>query len=412
MRTRTRVAIAILALSSAACGADSDPESSTSTTRPRVVSTDASTASTPTTPTNRSAPSTTTGGPPTTSTPPDLDAAEIRLELVHPFVEPTAVIDRPGHESLWVTERAGWLTVVANGRVTRALDLTGEVSTNGERGLLGAEFSSDGTFLYLSFTDHDGHNRVVEYAMRPTLPDPRSRRDLLDVPHDFNAHHGGGLALGPDGMLYIGWGDGEEPGSDHENAASPESHFGKMLRIDPRRGDPYAIPPDNPYRGGSVPEVFAIGLRNPWRFSFDRATGDFWVGDVGEYSMEEISIVENGSLGGADFGWPTVEGIDGDAPSGSVVPLLTYDHGDRCAVIGGYVYRGNEIPSLRGSYVYGDLCDNRIRAVRVADRAVIQSRDFGASTAQGLVGFGEDASGELYVLSLPDGVFRIRPAAR
>ena len=393
----SRLALGLAVASFSACGSDPNPQPSSSATTVIPVTSPGA--------------ETTEDGPTTSAVPPDLGAVELRLELVHPFVEPTAVIDRPGRPGLWVTERAGWLTVVADGKVTRALDLTGEVSTNGERGLLGAEFSADGANLYLSFTDEDGHNRVVEYAMRPTLPDPESRRDLLDVPHDFNAHHGGGLALGPDGMLYIGWGDAEEPGGDHENAASLDSYFGKILRIDPRRGEPYAIPDDNPYLDRAVPEVYAIGLRNPWRFSFDRDTGDFWVGDVGEYSMEEVSVVPSASLARADFGWPAAEGTDGDAPSGSVVPVIAYGHGDRCAVIGGYVYRGDDISTLRGSYLYGDLCDNRIRAVRVEDGTIVQERDFGPLLDQGLVGFGEDATGELYVLSLPDGVFRITSAA-
>jgi glucose/arabinose dehydrogenase len=403
MSTRSRTAI-VLALSLAACSSDSDQ------TRPSPSSTVASLAdpSQSQTTIDRSA---ATSSPPTSYVPADLDAVELRLELVHPFVEPTAVIDRPGHASLWVTERSGWLTVVDRGKVTRALDLTAEVSTNGERGLLGAEFSNDGAFLYLSYTDLEGDNRVVEYAMRSTLPDPQSRRGVIEVPHAFNAHHGGGLALGPDGMLYIGWGDGEEPGGNHENAASLVSPFGKILRIDPRNGDPYSVPADNPFIDGPTPEVFATGLRNPWRFSFDRDTGDFWVGDVGEYSMEEISFVPSGSLGGTDFGWPSVEGTDGESPSGSIVPIIAYGHDDRCAVIGGYVYRGVASAELRGSYLYGDLCDNRIRAVRVEGGVVVQERDFGPLLDRGLVGFGEDATGELYVLSLPDGVFRIIPVS-
>ncbi len=401
----SRVVVVVVVFSSAACSSNTSPtaSSSVSTTTKRSVGSVSATTLRPTT----SEP-----GPTTSVAAADLGAVELRLELVHPFVEPTAVIDRPGHDSLWVAERAGWLTVVADGKVTRALDLTGEVSTNGERGLLGAEFSADGSYLYLSFTDRDGDNRVVEYAMKATLPDPARRRDLLEVPHEFNAHHGGGLALGPDGMLYIGWGDGEQPGGDHENAASLASPFGKILRIDPLRGDPYSIPGDNPFIevDGAAPEVIAIGLRNPWRFSFDRETGDFWVGDVGEYSMEEIDFVANGSLAGANFGWPAVEGIDGDAPVGSVAPLIAYEHDDRCAVIGGYVYRGAALPELRGSYIYGDLCDCRLRAVRVEAGNIVQDRDFGPVLDQGLVGFGEGADGELYVLSLPDGVFKIVPS--
>ena len=186
------------------------------------------------------------------------------------------------------------------------------------------------------------------------------------------------------------------------------------MRIDPRpsNGRPYSIPAGNPFvgRAGARPEVFALGLRNPWRFTFDRRNGDLWIGDVGQYRVEEISHVRAGHAAGANFGWPFLEGStprQGTAPAGLTAPLLTYDHGDRCAVIGGYVYRGSAIPELRGSYLYGDLCDNHVRALRLEGDRIVEQKDFGALVPEGLAGFGEDAEGELYLLSLPQGLFKL-----
>ena len=346
---------------------------------------------------------------------PHLAAASLNARHVQRFVEPTAAVARPGDDRLWVTERAGYMSVVDGSTATRVLDLSGEVSVNGERGLLGIAFSPDGTRIYVSFTDAEGDNRVVEYEMEETGPNIDTRRDVIEEPHPFNAHHGGSLATGPDGMLYIGWGDGENPRSDKRNAQSLESLLGKILRIDPRpTGDqPYSIPAGNPFVGrpDARPEVFAFGLRNPWRFSFDRENGDVWIGDVGQYTDEEVSHVPADQLAGANFGWPFLEGTaerQGTAPEGLVAPLLTYDHGDRCAVMGGYVYRGKAIPELRGSYVYGDLCDNHVRALRLEEGRIVEERDFGALVPK-VAGFGEDADGELYVLSLPDGLFKLEP---
>jgi glucose/arabinose dehydrogenase len=356
--------------------------------------------------------------PSTSAVPPSLASVALSVRrLEHPIVEPTAMVDRPGHKQLWVTERIGYVSIVDRGKMTRLIDMSSEVSTNGERGLLGIEFSLDGRWLYLSFTDEDGDNRIIEYEMGDELPELETRRDVIEAAHPFTAHHGGGLATGPDGLLYIGWGDGEAPEGDKEHAQSLSSLLGKMLRIDPRGDDeqPYAIPDGNPFeeRDGARPEVFAFGLRNPWRFSFDRETGDAWIGDVGEYQVEEVSYVPASDLAGANFGWPFLEGNDerdGDAPDTVVAPLVAYGHGDRCAVIGGYVYRGTEIPELRGSYIYGDLCDSHVRALRLEAGTIVEERDFGALIPEGLVGFGEDATGELYVLSLPDGLFRLEGA--
>lgn len=356
--------------------------------------------------------------PPSTSTvPPKLAAVTLRARLIYPFVEPTAAVDRPGDKRLWVTERAGYLSVVDGRNASRVLDLSAEVSTNGERGLLGIDFSRDGRWLYLSFTDRAGNNRVVEYEMGKAGPKVGTRRGVIDVPHPFTAHHGGGLATGPDGMLYIGWGDGESPQRHKENAQLVDRLLGKILRIHPRPagGRPYSIPAGNPFvgRDGARPEVFALGLRNPWRFTFDRENGDVWIGDVGQYQVEEISHVRAGHLAGANFGWPFLEGNEsrqGTAPDGLIAPLLTYGHGDRCAVIGGYVYRGHAIPELRGSYLYGDLCDNHVRALRLEGDRIVEEKDLGPLVMDGLDGFGEDADGELYLLSLSGGLFELERA--
>jgi glucose/arabinose dehydrogenase len=359
------------------------------------------------------------GATTTPAIPANLAAVSMRVEKLstYAFVEPTAVVDRTGDDRMWIVERKGHVTTVKGGGADRMLDISSEISTNGERGLLGIDFSPDGHWLYLSFTDTDGNNRVVEYEMGDDgRPVEASRRDVISEPHPFTAHHGGGIVTGPDGMLYIGWGDGEAPTEHKDNAQSLGSPLGKVLRIQPKPEGGYEVPADNPFvaQADARPEIYALGLRNPWRFSFDRETGDAYIGDVGQYSDEEISFVPAAEFAGANFGWPFLEGTEpqqGVAPDGLVAPIVSWTHDDgRCAAVGGFVYRGSAIPALRGSYVYGDLCDSRVHAIRIEHGRIVDERDFGQFVTEGLVGFGEDGQGELYILSLPFGVFKLVPA--
>ena len=352
-----------------------------------------------------------------------LKAVRVRLQHLASFDHPTAVAEHG--DNLYVTERSGVLRVLAAGaRQSRPLlDLRREVSREGERGLLGAAFSPSGSHLYLSFVDRRGDNRLVEYAMRDGSPVRASRRDVLRVDQPGMTHVGGEVAFGPDGLLWMGIGEGgsaHTASGGHVHETGPrglDSLLGKILRIDPRPSGqrPYTVPDDNPYvhRRGARPEVWAYGMRNPWRFSFDRVDRELWIGDVGQYQVEEITRLRLDQDAGVDLGWPYFEGTrrerSGKPPGRVVPPLLEYGHDGRCAVIGGYVYRGTRIPNLAGAYLYSDFCDGRVRALSERNGKIVAGRDLGVRVNRA-VSFGEDSRGELFVLSSHGSLFRLIPA--
>jgi glucose/arabinose dehydrogenase len=251
---------------------------------------------------------------------------------------------------------------------------------------------------------------VVELAMNEGRVDLASRRQLLAVEQPFSNHNGGHLTFGPDGMLYVGLCDGGSAGDPRDNGQRLDTLLGKLLRLDPRpQGDqPYGIPPDNPFvrQRDTRPEIWAYGLRNPWRFSFDRQTGDLWIGDVGQDGWEEINFAPAGSRGGENYGWNRREGAHrfrGSPPPNAVDPAYEYlQDGDTCAVTGGFVYRGTRVPALSGVYVYGDFCDGRLLGLRKENGRIVDLGPLGP-TVRGLSAFGEDAQGELYAMSLLDG---------
>jgi glucose/arabinose dehydrogenase len=237
---------------------------------------------------------------------------------------------------------------------------------------------------------------------------PRGRRELLRVEDPYPNHNGGHLALGPDGYLYIGLGDGGSGGDPHGHGQDTDTLLGSILRIDPTAppaDGEYGIPADNPFAAsGGEPEIWLYGVRNPWRFSFDRATGDLWIGDVGQGEVEEIDRLPatNGRDAGrgANLGWNLMEGsepFEGENPAGGVLPIYEYTHDDGCSVTGGYVYRGRAIPALTGAYLFADYCEPDLRAVRVAGDEVVEERSWDLSL-EAIQSFGEDADGELYVL--------------
>jgi len=293
------------------------------------------------------------------------------------------------------------------------VDLSGEISHGGEQGLLGLAFHPAGRFLYVNFTDRDGNTNVVEYAWRNGRVVVASRRRVLFVQQPFSNHNGGNLAFGPDGYLYIGLGDGGSAGDPMGNAQNLGSLLGKMLRIDPRPrgGSPYGIPEDNPFvgRSGARPEIWAYGLRNPWRYSFDRVTGDLWIGDVGQSAFEEIDFQPSGR-GGLNYGWNAFEGAHrytGPDVKNSTMPIFEYSRTPgTCAVTGGYVYRGQDIPGLQGAYLYADFCIGRITGLAVDGRRIAGRRVLGP-TVTNLSSFGQDGDGELYALSLSGGVYHL-----
>ncbi len=302
---------------------------------------------------------------------------------------------------------------------TTMLDLTAETRSGGEQGLLGLAFSRDGSIAYVNHTIDDGSIEVLSFAVGDDgVFDPSTRRVVITIPHPGEANHNGGnLVLGPDGMLYISTGDGGGSGDPLRNAQNLTSLLGKILRIDPsgQTGDGYVIPADNPFYGmdSKRNEIWAYGLRNPWRFSFDRLTGDLWIGDVGQNTTEEVDLVRaaDGAGRGANFGWSAYEGndrfhSDQDAPN-RVDPLFTYSHNSESAsVTGGFVYRGSSIPEMYGAYVFGDAVRGTLWALRTngSNKPVVAE----VGRVESVSSFGEDNDGELYALSFGRGtVYRI-----
>jgi glucose/arabinose dehydrogenase len=393
---------AVLLLTVGACGGDDQRAADPSPTGPSP-----SPAFSPSPP----------GSDPSPGTP-DLSRVRLRLETVATFEAPLAMATRTGDEALFVAEKTGRVRAIRDGRVDggTVLDLSGQVSTGSEQGLLGLAFSPDGEFLYVNYTDVAGDTRVVEYEMGESRVRAGSAREVISVDQPYANHNGGNLAFGPDGYLYIGLGDGGSGGDPQDNGQSLSTRLGKMLRIEPRPrdGGQFGVPADNPFRGreGVEPLIWAYGLRNPWRYSFDRATGDLWIGDVGQSSMEEIDFQPADSGGGENYGWNRLEGTvpyEGAAPDNAVPPVHEYPTGQGCAVTGGYVYRGSAIPNLHGAYVFGDYCGGFIRGLVLENGEVTQREDLGLDVS-GLASFGEDQQGELYVLSLGGEVYRIEPA--
>jgi glucose/arabinose dehydrogenase len=368
------------------------------------------------------APTTSVSSTPPEPTPPgqpNLARVRIRLVEVATLDEPLAMTVRPGDDGLYVAEKSGAVRVIRDGSVDPrpVLDLTGQVALGSEQGLLGIAFSPDGEHLYVNLTDTNGDTRIFSFRMRGTRADPSTRREILAVEQPFANHNGGHLAFGPDGYLYIGLGDGGSAGDPHGNAQSLGTLLGKMLRIapSPTGSRPYEVPPDNPFvgRSGARPEIWAYGLRNPWRYSFDLATGDLWIADVGQSAWEEIDLQPAGSPGGENYGWDRMEGahpFEGDRPPDAVGPIHEYSQETGgCTVVGGYVYRGSAIPDLVGAYLFADFCLGAIEALRVDGGRVAAHRALGPVVPL-ISSFGQDADGELYAMSLEGPLYRLAPA--
>jgi glucose/arabinose dehydrogenase len=341
--------------------------------------------------------------------------AGVSLERIATVEEPLAFAFRRGDPALYVAEKTGRVVAIRDGHVSTrpVLDLSDSVSLGGEQGLLGLAFSPDGRYLYVNYTDVDGDTRIVGYAMQGDRAVLASRRQVLFVDQPYDNHNGGDLVFGPEGDLYIGLGDGGSGGDPQGNGQSLDTLLGKMLRIKPTPSgaEHYRVPGDNPFVGDQVarPEIWAYGLRNPWRYSFDPATGDLWIADVGQSAWEEIDRVPAGSPGGENFGWNLLEGTHryaGAAPPGAVPPVYQYSHASGCVVIGGDVYRGSAIPQLVGWYVFADFCTGDLQAIGVQPDGTVEHVDLGA-TLPNVSSFGADATGELYVTSLDGGVYRI-----
>jgi glucose/arabinose dehydrogenase len=349
--------------------------------------------------------------------PGSLSRANVKLTRIASLAEPVAIALRKGDDALYIVEKVGRIRPYRNGQAGSAvLDISSQVTNSGEQGLLGAAFHPDGSRLYVNFTDRLGDTVIREYEFSNGRATTASARNVLQLDDPYPNHNGGNLVFGPDGYLYIGMGDGGSGGDPQQRAQNLESLFGKMLRIDPRQSgtNAYGIPPDNPFVGRSGrDEIWSFGWRNPWRYSFDRSTGDLWVGDVGQNAWEEVDFEDAANAGGDNYGWDRLEGShrhEGDPPARHHGPIYEYrNDSNHCAVTGGYVYRGSKIPNLRGAYLFADFCEGRLRAFVEQDARATEHRYLGPQVGN-LASFGQDQSGELYVLSLEGGVYRIDPA--
>ena len=361
---------------------------------------------------------------PTSSTPPTPD--QITFTPIGQVSNPVDLAYRTGDNAFYIVSQDGFIVALRNGTIgeTRLLDISGDIASGGEQGLLGLTFSTDGSHAYVDYTNPKGDTEITEYAVSADgVFDPGSKRVLLKIDQPFANHNGGQVRIGPDGYLYIGMGDGGDSGDPKRNGLNRGRLLGKLLRIDPTpsHDQPYTIPADNPFVGvkNSKPEIWSVGLRNPWRFSFDRATNDLWIADVGQDAWEEIDVAwaEHGAGRGANFGWSAFEGThrynNDQSADGAVSPIYEYAHGPAgCSVSGGVRYRGTAIPSLSGWYVYGDYCSGEVRAFPVlADRTAGAEVTLTASVP-GISEVAQGPDGELYVLSVEqDEVLAVRPAA-
>jgi glucose/arabinose dehydrogenase len=401
----------VVALLSASCAGSDDTrgEQATSTTAASTLG-----STTTAQPTTTAAPSSTTTAPPVTAAP----GAAVRAKLtpVATLDQPLAMAIRRNDPALYIAEKTGRVRRLVSGRVDGqpVWDLSAEVSGGGEQGLLGIAWSPDGAALYAYYTDVKGDVRIHELT-----PGTGARRELLVIPQPFANHNGGGMVFGRDGLLYIAVGDGGSGNDPMQNGQNLGTILGKLLRIDPRPspGLPYTIPPDNPFvaRAGARGEIFDFGLRNPFRFSFDRMNGDRWIGDVGQNSFEEIDVAP-ATLRGVNWGWGNLEGrqpVRGrPAPPDARGPIHVYRTSvdGTCAVSGGFVYRGQALAAqLGGRYVFADTCQGRLQVLDRQTDFTSQVASLGLQ-APTIASFGEDAAGELYVLSLQGVVSRIDPA--
>jgi glucose/arabinose dehydrogenase len=361
----------------------------------------------------------------------DVTAFAIALEPVADGFEQPVHVTGPddGSGRLFVVERPGRIQIVADGEVrsTPFLDITNLVQSGGlEQGLLSVafplDFADSGRF-YVYYTARSGEgagdNTVARFRVSaddPNVADPESGEVLLAVPDPRVNHNGGQLQFGPDGMLYVGLGDGGGGGDPEGNGQNPMTRLGSILRIDVSGDGPYAIPGDNPFADGEsgAPETWVWGLRNPWRFSFDRATGDMWIGDVGQNAREEVTWLSPDAAAGANLGWNVMEGTlcfraEQCDMAGLTLPVAEYPRDFGCSVVGGYVYRGEEEPALEGVYLFADYCTGLVWGLG-RDETGAWAASAPVETGLQISSFGEDANGELYVVGLGGELARVRAA--
>jgi glucose/arabinose dehydrogenase len=343
------------------------------------------------------------------------------IEVASGLSSPLYLTSPANDSRLFVVEQAGRIRIIKNGQVLAQpfLDIVSRVSSGGERGLLSVAFhpsyAANG-FFYVNFTDLAGNTRVERFKVssNPDVGDASSSKLILGVTQPFANHNGGLNLFGPDGMLYIGLGDGGSGGDPQGNGQRTNTLLGKILRIDVDNGDPYSIPSGNPFanQSGARPEIWAFGLRNPWRFSFDRTAGLLFVADVGQGSLEEIDVVPT-TRAGVNYGWNIMEGSScfgsgSCSTAGLEPPVIEYNHsGGACSVTGGYAYRGSAIPELAGHYFYSDYCAGFLRSFLYSNGAATDQRTWDVGTIGSVTSFGEDAAGEMYIVVPQGRVYRI-----
>ena len=351
------------------------------------------------------------------------------LQLVtSQLANPVYATSPPGDTlRLFVVEQAGRVRVLRRDTLlaTPFLDLRGKIASGGERGLLSLAFhpqyAANGRF-YVYFTDVNGDIRIVRYlvsAADSNVADSLSADTVLAVAHPGQSNHNGGqLQFGPDGKLYAGLGDGGGGGDPDSNAQNKHRLLGKLLRLDVDGASGYTVPANNPFVGDTSarPEIWAYGLRNPWRFSFDRTTGELYIADVGQSAWEEVDVQSAASTGGQNYGWNVMEGsycynTSNCNKNGLVLPVYTYNHPVGCSITGGYVYRGTKVPVLAGFYMFGDYCTHFVRSFQYSGGQAINVGDWSQYIDPGpsISSFAQDQRGELYIMTLGGSLFRIVP---
>jgi glucose/arabinose dehydrogenase len=345
---------------------------------------------------------------------------ELLLETVVEGLErPVDLCSPPGDSRVFVVEKVGRIRILERGKLrpTPFLDVHDQVSGGNEQGLLGLTFHprfADNGLFFINYTNQDGDTRVVRYHVSAdsNRADPASAVVILAVDQPYTNHNGGQLLFGPDGMLYVPLGDGGSGGDPKGNGQRLDTLLGKLLRIDVDHGEPYTVPRDNPFvrRAGARGEIWAYGLRNPWRICFDSTSDQVVIADVGQNQWEEVDVAP-ARRGGLNYGWNRYEGSHpfkhaGDR-AGLVMPALEYPHSDGCSITGGVVYRGQRVPALMGRYVFGDYCTGWIESVKLAPGAVSERRRWRVTASLHINAFGVDHDGDLYVLDDHGKVLRV-----
>lgn len=362
-----------------------------------------------------------------------INPGKLKLVPVTDLTGVTALAARAGDSTLFIAHISGQVIAITQGEASTKiiLDRSDRITAGDgkavvrEQGLLGMTFSPDGDKLYINYSGLNGETVIEEFTYKSEGIDTNTGRVLLTIQQPQYNHNGGQIAFGPDQMLYIGMGDGgasRDKGEGHAaegNGQSQKTLLGKILRIDPRPDGnrPYSIPADNPFvLGSGQPEIFITGVRNPWRFSFDSKTNNLWIADVGQDRVEEITKLKLSDASGANLGWPVYEGsvkLRERNLTTTVKPdiEMTHDQGN-CSVTGGYVYRGKQIPWLNGIYLFSDFCNSTIYGVKELGNGEVSTPVDLKISSKEISSFGEDSQGNIYVISLSKGVFRITRAAK